>query len=450
MFSMLPQFLKERNISNSSDVWDYAKTIIPGGGELISKKAERFLPGQWPSYYHKAKGYNVWDLNNKKYVDFAQMGVGSCIHGYANSKINKKVISSIRRGSMSSLNSYEELELAERLIQLHPYSSLARFARTGGEACSIAVRIARAASGKDGVAICGYHGWHDWYIATNIGDKENLKDQLLPGLDAVGVPKNLQGSTYPFIYNDFDGLEIIKENRDKIGVVIMEPTRGVKPLPGYLQKIRELCNEIGAVLIFDEVTSAFRENNGAWHLLSGVDPDMTIFGKALGNGFPISAVIGKESVMNKATLSFISSTMWTERVGFTAGVANLDLFSKQKSHEKLVYNGKKIKEAWEESAKKTKININISGLDPLASFKFLDGAENVYQTFYAQEMLKENFLVGSSSYSCTVYSESILKKFNKKTLEVFEKIKLINDKGDKVENYIKGDLIKSGFKRLNS
>ena len=318
------------------------------------------------------------------------------------------------------------------------------------EACSIAVRIARAASGKDGVAICGYHGWHDWYIATNIGDKENLKDQLLPGLDAAGVPKNLQGSTYPFIYNDFDGLEIIKENRDKIGVVIMEPTRGVKPLPGYLQKIRELCNEIGAVLIFDEVTSGFRENNGAWHLLSGVDPDMTVFGKALGNGFPISAVIGKESVMNKATLSFISSTMWTERVGFTAGVANLDLFSKQKSHEKLVYNGKKIKEAWEESAKKTKININISGLDPLASFKFLDGPENVYQTFYAQEMLKENFLVGSSSYSCTVYSESILKKFNKKTLEVFEKIKLINDKGDKVENYIKGDLIKSGFKRLNS
>ena len=450
MLSMLPKFLKKRNISNSSDVWVYAKTIIPGGGELISKKAERFLPGQWPSYYHKAKGYNVWDLNNKKYVDFAQMGVGSCIHGYANSKINKKVIRSIRKGSMSSLNSYEELELAERLIQLHPYSSMARFARTGGEACSIAVRIARAASGKDGVAICGYHGWHDWYIATNIGDKENLKDQLLPGLDPAGVPKNLQGSTYPFIYNDFDGLEIIKENRDKIGVVIMEPTRGVKPLPGYLQKIRELCNEIGAVLIFDEVTSAFRENNGAWHLLSGVDPDMTIFGKALGNGFPISAVIGKQSVMNKATLSFISSTMWTERVGFTAGVANLDLFSKQKSHEKLVYNGKKIKEAWEESAKKTKININISGLDPLASFKFLDGAENVYQTFYAQEMLKENFLVGSSSYSCTVYSESILKKFNKKTLEVFEKIKFINDKGDKIENYINGDLIKSGFKRLNS
>ena len=443
------KFLKQRNLPNSSSAWSYAKTIIPGGGQLLSKKAERFLPDQWPSYYQKAKGYHVWDLDNIKYADFAQMGVGSCIHGYANPIINKKVIKSIRNGSMSSLNSYEEIELAERLLDLHPYSSMARFARTGGEACSIAVRIARAASGKDGVAFCGYHGWHDWYISANIQDSENLNNQLLSGLNPDGVPKELAGTTFPFLYNDFDSLDIIEKNKTNIGVVIMEPIRGVPPLPGFLEKIREICDKIGAVFIIDEVTSGFRTNAGGWHLLAGVNPDMSIFGKALGNGFPISAVIGTKEVMENATKSFISSTMWTERVGFTAAVANIDMFLKEKSHEKLIFNGKMIKSAWKNSAEKTGINVSISGLDPLASLKFIDGNENVYQTYYAQEMMKVKFLVGSSAYSCANYSSSILKKFENNTSEVFDKMKKIIDKGEKIENHINGGIIKTSFKRLN-
>ena len=443
------KFLKQRNLSDSSSVWSYAKTIIPGGGQLLSKKAERFLPDQWPSYYQKAKGYHIWDLDNIKYADFAQMGVGSCIHGYSNPIINKKVIKSIRNGSMSSLNSYEEIELAERLLDLHPYSSMARFARTGGEACSIAIRIARAASSKDGVAFCGYHGWHDWYISANIQDSKNLNNQLLSGLDPDGVPKKLAGTTFPFLYNDFDSLDIIEKNKTNIGVVIMEPVRGVPPLPGFLEKVREICDKIGAVFIIDEVTSGFRTNAGGWHLLSGVNPDMSIFGKALGNGFPISAVIGTKEVMENATKSFISSTMWTERVGFAAAVANIDMFLKEKSHEKLIFNGKMIKSAWKNSAEKTGINIRISGLDPLASLKFIDGNENVYQTYYAQEMMRLKFLVGSSAYSCVNYSSSILNKFENSTFEVFNKLRKLIDKGEKIENHIKGGIIKTSFKRLN-
>ena len=377
------------------------------------------------------------------------MGVGSCIHGYANRTINNKVIRAINRGSMSSLNSYEEIELTERLLSLHPYSSMARYARTGGEACSIAVRIARAAAGKDGVAFCGYHGWHDWYISANIQNSKNLNNQLLSGLDPDGVPKKLAGTTFPFLYNDFDSLKIIENNKDKIGVVIMEPIRGVPPLPGFLEKVRKICSDIGAVFIIDEVTSGFRTNPGGWHLLSGVNPDMSIFGKALGNGFPISAIIGTKEVMENATKSFISSTMWTERIGFTAAVANIDMFVSKNSHEKLIYNGKRIKNAWKNAADEVGLKINVSGIDPLPSIKFIDGPENVYQTFYAQEMLKEKFLVGSSAYSCVPYTNKVLNKFEHYTLKVFEKLKSLIDNGESLEDHINGGIIKTSFKRLN-
>ena len=147
------EFLKQ--YARGIDLWEHAKSIIPGGGQLLSKKAERFAPGVWPSYYTKAKGFKVWDIKGKVYNDFAQMGVGSCVLGYANKQVNKAVKRAIRDGNMASLNSYEEVMLAEKLIALHPWADMARFARTGGEACAIAARIARAASGKDKIAFCG-------------------------------------------------------------------------------------------------------------------------------------------------------------------------------------------------------------------------------------------------------------------------------------------------------
>src|SRR5262249_43908420 len=151
---------------SGSVLWERAKKVIPGGNQLLSKRAERFLPGLWPSFYTRAKGCEVWDCEGKHYFDFAQMGVGSCILGYADSDVNKAVIDAIADGSMTSLNCFEEIELAEKLVALHPWSDMARFARSGGEACSIAIRIARAATGRSKIAFCGYHGWHDWYLAA--------------------------------------------------------------------------------------------------------------------------------------------------------------------------------------------------------------------------------------------------------------------------------------------
>ena len=430
------------------ELWVKAKTLIPTGNQLLSKRIERYLPENWPSYYKKAKGCKVWDLNSNKYYDFAQMGVGSCVLGYANYYVNKSVKKAISNGSMATLNSYEEVELAEKLVSLHPWADMARFSRTGGEACSIAVRIARAASGKDKVAFCGYHGWHDWYISSNIEDSKNLNSQLLTGLKPNGVPKELKGNTLPFIYNDIDSLKNIIDNNKDIGVIIMEPQRTQKMSIKFLKEVREIATKIGAILIFDEVTSGFRINNGGIHLNTGVDPDMAVFGKALGNGFPISAIIGKKEIMEAAQTSFISSTFWTERIGFTAALKTLEIIERKKIYNNLIDYGNQVTDAWEKSAIKNNINIKVTGIPPLRYFAFVNDNPEETQTYYTQEMLKKGFLAGSSVYATNAYSNRIIRKYKESMMYVFDKINYYNSKGNLIDK-LEGPVIEKGFKRLN-
>ena len=156
----------------STELWNKARKIIPGGSQLFSKRAEMFLPERWPAYYSKAKGIEVVDLDGNRYLDFSTMGVGACILGYSDAEVDREVEKAVRNGSSSTLNAPEEVELAELLCELHPWAHMVRFARTGGEAMTVAVRIARARTGKDKVAFCGYHGWHDLYLAANLANKK--------------------------------------------------------------------------------------------------------------------------------------------------------------------------------------------------------------------------------------------------------------------------------------
>lgn len=432
------------------DLWKKAKTIIPGGGQLLSKRSEKFLPGLWPSYYTKAKGCEVWDLDGNKYYDFAQMGVGSCVLGYADDTVNSAVIQAIQNGSMSSLNCFEEVALAERMISIHPWADMARFARTGGEACAIAVRIARAASGKTKVAFCGYHGWHDWYLSANIGNASNLDGQLLPGLEPRGVPRELHQTALPFNYNKVEELEgLVKEYPGEIGVIIMEPQRGSPPEPGFLEGVREIASRIGAVLIFDEVTSGFRMNFGGIHLLLGVEPDIAVFGKALGNGFPISAIIGRREVMEHAQESFISSTFWTERIGFVAALATLQKLEDNNVPEHLVRAGERINQGWAIVAQKHGVDIQISGIPPLTHISFKGDDPLAVQTLYTQEMLERGFLLGAAVYTTYAYSDEIIDRFIEASDPVFAKIREAQSTGN-VRNLLKGEVIHAGFKRLTA
>ena len=430
------------------ELWQKAKKIIPGGNQLLSKRCERFLPGLWPAYYKKAKGCEVWDLDGNHYYDFAQMGVGACVLGYADDDVDRQVMEAIKNGSMCTLNCPEEVELAEKLIQLHPWAEMVRFARTGGEACAIAIRIARAASGKTKVAFCGYHGWHDWYLSANIAESSNLDGQLLPGLKPLGVPRELRNTAIPFNYNKIDELQaIIDKYPNEIGVIIMEPERDTPPAPGFLESVRDIASKIGAVLIFDEVTSGFRMNVGGIHLLKGVYPDIAVFGKALGNGYPISAIVGKRSVMEAAQDTFISSTFWTERIGFTAALATIKKMEEQNVPEKLIHYGELINKGWSELAQKHGLEIHISGIPPLTHITFKTENPLAVQTLYTQEMLEKGYLLGAAIYTSFSYTVEIIEHFLKESDSVFRKIKdSLNN--NNIQSQLKGDIIHSGFKRL--
>ncbi len=429
-------------------LWARAKTIIPGGNQLLSKRAERFLPGLWPAYYTKAKGCEVWDTEGRHYYDFAGMGVGSCILGYADDAVDDAVQAAIKEGSMCTLNCPEEIELAERLLSLHPWSDMVRFTRTGGEACAVAVRIARAASGRSKVAFCGYHGWHDWYLSANIGDSSRLEAQLLPGLDPHGVPEELRQTALPFRYNAVEELEALMDVHGReIGVIIMEPRREQAPAPGFLETVRKHADRIGAVLIFDEVTSGFRMNLGGIHMLYGVEPDVAVFGKALGNGYPIAAVIGKRAVMDAAQNTFISSTMWTERIGFVAALAALRKMEECDVPSRLNRYGERINGGWKGLSDKHKIGIHISGVPPLTHMTFDTSHPPAAQTLYTQEMLAEGYLLGASVYTTYAYSDEIVDDFIAASDPVFGFIKEASDSGN-IEKYLKGTVLHAGFKRL--
>ncbi len=432
-------------------LWKRAKNIIPGGNMLLSKRPEMFLPDKWPAYYTKAKGCYVWDLDNVRYKDMSLMSVGTNILGYSNKNIDGAVIKSIKKSNMSSLNCTEEVFLTEKLIEMHPHFDMARFARTGGEANSIAVRIARAASGKDKIAICGYHGWHDWYLSANHNTKDKkgiLKEHLLPGLSTLGVPKNLKNTVYPFRFNDFKALQNICKN-NKIGVIKMEIFRNFPPKKGFLQKVRNLANKKKIVLIFDECTSGFRETFGGLHLKYKVNPDICILGKALGNGFPITTILGKRSVMENAQSTFISSTFWTERSGYVAALKTLQIMEKLKSWEYISKQGNKLKKHIKRISKKNKLNINISGLSSCPSYSIKSDNWIKYKTFISQELLKNKILGANTTYLSICHNDKILNDYIKILDKIFKKIKECEKGKIKINTILNYDECHTGFKRLN-
>ncbi|AIE86633.1 aminotransferase class III-fold pyridoxal phosphate-dependent enzyme [Fimbriimonas ginsengisoli] len=437
------------DVLTGTALWSKAKRLIPGGNGILSKRSERYLPDYWPAYYSRAKGCEVWDLEGKHYWDFAQMGVGACTLGYADDDVDAAVIEAVRRSVMCTLNAPEEVELAEKLLELHPWAEMARFAKTGGEACAIAVRIGRAASGRDLIAFCGYHGWTDWYLAANLQNKEALDAQLLPGLDTAGVPGSLKGTALTFNYNHLEELEaLVAANPGKVGVIMMEPMRGSYPVPGFLEGVRAIADRIGAVLIFDEVTSAFRVNRGAiHHTLTEVRPDLAVFGKALGNGYAISGVLGKRSVMDVAQDSFISSTMWSERTGFCAALAAIKKMENEPVQERLVATGEAIGEGWKALAKKHGIPIGVSGCPPLTSLSFKVENPLALQTLYAQEMLKRGYLLGAAVYTTYSYTDEIVNRFLETSDEVWKILAEALDAGNVVER-LDGGVASPGFRRL--
>jgi len=430
------------------ELYHKARTRIPGATQLLSKRAELHAPEQWPPYYARAKGAEVWDLDGRKFVDMSYAGIGSCILGYADADVDDAVHAAIDAGSMCTLNAPEEVELADLLCELHPWADMVRYARCGGEAMAVAVRIARARSGREKVAFCGYHGWHDWYLAANLPQGDALDGHLLPGLAPAGVPASLSGTALPFHYNRLDELErIVAANRGELAAIVMEPVRSTEPLAGFLESVRALADDTGAVLVFDEVTAAFRATTGGIHLRYGVAPDIAVFAKAISNGYPMAAIIGRGDVMSAAEGSFISSTYWTERIGPTAALATIRKHRERDVVRHLEEMGRFVQEGWRSAAERAGLPVTVSGMPALSHFSINLANAQAVRTLFTQMMLDRGFLATNAFYAMYAHSTVQVEQYLAAVQEVFRELAAAIERNE-VERLLRGPVAHAGFYRL--
>lgn len=442
--------MKTYESNGAVKLYEYAKKTIPGGTQLMSKRPERYAPDSWPGYFSEARGCETWDIDGKHYYDMSTNGIGACLLGFRDPDVTAAVQRRINLGSMSTLNPPEEVELSDILCRLHPWADQVRFVRGGGDAAAVAIRIARATTGRSLVAVCGYHGWHDWYLAANLGQSDALNGHLLPGLDPLGVPKELCGTTVPFRDQNCDEFEmIIKKYGDRLAAVIMEPARHHDPEPGFLEFVRDGAHKCGAKLVFDEITIGFRLNTGGIHMKLGVYPDIAIFAKAMGNGHPVGAVIGTKESMKGAHRSFISSTYWTESVGPVAAIETLNkMQSLPDFNSHLARMGTLVQGYWRKYAMKHKLPVDVeNGYPALATFKFKHELGAELMTLYTQLMLERGFLAGSVIYTTMGHTEEIMRLYEQAIDTVFADISGYLSQ-EKVKQALKGPVAHGGFARL--
>ena len=435
-------------MNKNQKLYSRAKNVILGGTSLLSKRPEMFLPDNWPVYFKKTSGVKIWDLDGVEYIDMGLMGVGTNTLGYSHPEVDQAVRGVIDNGNLSSLNCFEEVELAEKLITLNPWASKVRYARTGGEANALAVRIARSAARSSKIAVCGYHGWHDWYLAANLGTTEGLDGHLMPGLEPRGVPRDLNGSIFTFDYNDLGGLEaLIQEER--IGIIKMEVMRNQEPQDGFLKKVRSIADKNNIILIFDECSSGFREVYGGLFNKYDVTPDIAIFGKTLGNGYAITAVVGKEDVMQCAQTSFISSTFWTERIGPVAALKSLEIMEREESWKIITDIGNKYRERLNEICESIGVKLEVSGLPALTTYAVTEKYKLQAKTYITQELLKSGILATTAFYPSVMHKQEHFDKFFGSLLPILESVARVENSKIGFNELLDGPVCHGGFKRLN-
>lgn len=439
---------ESRTQGTGQALYERARQIIPGATGLLGKRAEMYLPEQWPAYYDRARGCEIWDLDGNRYLDFTMVGIGTSVLGYADPDVEKAAVDAIKRGNMTTLNPPEEVELAELLCDLHPWAEMVKYARTGGEIMALAVRIARAASGRDKIAFCGYHGWHDWYLSVNLGEQDGLLGHHLPGLEPLGVPSGLRNTMFPFPYNDIEALKaILAEHGDGIGVIVMEPVRSDGPRAGFLEEVRRLATEHNAVLIFDEITSGWRMNTGGMHRVYGVDPDMAAFAKTMSNGIPMAALIGRRVVMDYAQKTFNSSAYWTERAGPAAALATLRKHRARDVGSYLTEVGERVQAFWRDTSGSAGLDIDVFGIPPLSTFAIRHEDAQALLTYHIQNMLDEGFLASHQFYPTLAHEDSHLRAYFDAFSASLERVADSARQGD-VRSRLRGSVKHAGFKRL--
>lgn len=442
--------MADSRVRRSMELYRRALQLIPGATQLVSRRPTRFANGVSPAYAARAQGARFWDVDGNEYIDWVS-GIGAIILGYCDPVVDAAVHEQIACGTMYSINHELELELAEELIQSIPSAEMVRYAKTGGEACAMAIRIARGVTGRDLVLFCGYHGWHDWYLAANLGVDGNLNSHLFPGIEPIGVPRNLAGTAIPFAYGDLDNLsQLLDQHRNQVAAVIMEPLRSELPPEGYLAAVARRCRDSGAVLIFDEVSTGFRLSSGGAQKYLGVIPDMAVFAKSISNGYPMAAVVGKREVMEPAGRMFISSTYWSDTIGLRAALTTLREIQRRDVPTCLWNFGTDLMNRLNRVAAESGLSVRCSGLSvhPHLHFDTDDAAlRSKLATLYIQEMAKRGCHGYASFYLNAAQGPAELEQTANAARDVFSLIRSGLEKNN-IDSLLECDLTQDAFRRL--
>jgi glutamate-1-semialdehyde 2,1-aminomutase len=437
-------------VARSMELYRRALELIPGGTQLVSRRPTRFANGVSPVYARRAKGARFWDVDGNEYIDWVS-GIGAIILGYCDPVVDEAVREQMACGTLYSINHELEIELAEELVRTIPCAEMVRYAKSGGEACAIAVRIARGATGRDRVLFCGYHGWHDWYLAANLAAEANLNAHLFPGIEPTGVPRALAGTVLPFPYGDAAALgQLLDDNRGQVAAVIMEPLRSEQPPDGYLEGVARLCKQHGVVLIFDEVSSGFRIRLGGVQEYLGVTPDLAVFAKAISNGYPMAAVVGKREFMEPAGRMFISSTYWSDTLGLRAALTTIQELRRREVPAYLHRLGSELQQRLDEVARETGLAVRCGGLSvhPALQFDVGDPALKAkLATLFIQEMAKRGCHGYTSFYLNAAQGPAEIEQTVNAARGVFA---LVQEgvAGGTIDRLLECDLQQDAFRRL--
>ncbi|MEZ4731361.1 MAG: aminotransferase class III-fold pyridoxal phosphate-dependent enzyme [Caldilineaceae bacterium] len=438
------------DVSRSQELYQCAGELIPGWTQLISRRADQFARGVSPIYAQRAKGSRFIDVDENEYIDWVN-AVGAIILGHADEVVDGAVKEQIDRGSLYTLNSPLEIELAEELCATIPSAEMVRYTKGGGEACAVAARIARGTTGRDKLLICGYHGWHDWYQAANFGVDPESGEYPFAGIEPIGVPKALAGTVIPFPYGDLPMLEaLLKEHGGAVAAIMMEPARSELPAPGYLEGVKALAQQHGVILIFDEVSCGWRQAIGGIQSIIGVTPDMTVVAKAMSNGYAMGAVVGSRAVMEPAARMFISSSYWSDNIGLVAALTTIRELKRRDSETHLRATGEKLRTALNGAIAEAGLSGKCAGLaaNPYLALDLPAGVDGrKISTLFIQEMARRGVHTYMSFKATLAHTDADIAQTAAAATAALKVVKQGLDQGN-LDTLLVADVKKEPFRRL--
>ena len=396
-----------------------AEKVIPLGAQTFSKSKLQFPPGAAPLYIERGKANKVWDIDGNEYIDFIN-GLASINLGYCDPEVNAAVEKQLAKGTIFSLPQELECEVAELIVKMVPCAEMVRFGKNGSDATTAAIRLARAVTGREKVAVCGYHGWQDWYIGSTSR--------------SLGVPQVVKNLTHKFCFNDIESLlELLDHHKNEFAAVILEPVNAVEPQDGFLEAVRTVTKNNDVILIFDETISGFRVSNGGAQEYYGVTPDLATFGKAMANGLPISAVTGRAEIMEKMEEIFFSTTFGGELLSLAAAKAVLKKLVKFPVIDTINERGCILKSELIKIIDRAGVGkiFSVSGLPCWSFLKIHSNTRKAQEirTYIIQELCENGILsIGSHNISYA-NTDSDIKELTRAYENIFEKIGLVNESG---------------------